>query len=94
MKRIIVACGSGVATSETVAAKLRRLLEQKGVQEVEVEAININILEKQIKHADIYVAITPFKQENFPIPVFSGMAFLTGFGQEAELKKIIEEINK
>jgi hypothetical protein len=40
------------------------------------------------------VAITPFKQENFPIPVFSGMAFLTGFGQEAELKKIIEEINK
>ena len=94
MKRIIVACGSGVATSETVAAKLRRLLDQKGVQNVEVEAININVLEKQIKRADIYVAVTPFKQENFPIPVFSGMAFLTGFGQEAELKKIIEEINK
>ena len=60
----------------------------------EAEAININVLEKQIKRADIYVAVTPFKQENFPIPVFSGMAFLTGFGQEAELKKIIEEINK
>ena len=88
MKRIIVACGSGVATSETVAAKLRRLLEQKGVQNVEVEAININALEKQIKRADIYVAITPFKQENFPIPVFSGMAFLTGFGQEAEIEKV------
>ena len=94
MKHIIVACGSGVATSETVAAKLRRLLDQKGIQDVEVEAININTLEKRIKHADIYVAVTPFKQENFPIPVFSGMAFLTGFGQEAELAKIVEELSK
>ena len=94
MKHIIVACGSGVATSETVAAKLRRLLEQKGIEDVEVEAININTLEKRVKHADIYVAVTPFRQENFPIPVFSGMAFLTGFGQEAELAKIIEELGK
>ena len=94
MKHIIVACGSGVATSETVAVKLRRLLDQKGIQDVEVEAININTLEKRIKHADIYVAVTPFKQENFPIPVFSGMAFLTGFGQEAELAKIVEELSK
>ena len=94
MKHIIVACGSGVATSETVAAKLRRLLEQKGIEDVEVEAININTLEKRVKHADIYVAVTPFRQENFSIPVFSGMAFLTGFGQEAELAKIIEELGK
>ena len=94
MKHIIVACGSGVATSETVAAKLRRLLEQKGIEDVEVEAININTLEKRVKHADIYVAVTPFRQENFPIPVFSGMAFLTGFGQEAELARIIEELSK
>ena len=94
MKHIIVACGSGVATSETVAAKLRRLLDQKGVQDVEVDAINIKDLEKRVKHADIYVAVTPFRQENFPIPVFSGMAFLTGFGQEDELAKIINELSK
>ncbi len=94
MKRIIVACGSGVATSQTVASKLKRLLDQKGVKNAEVEAININSLDRYVKSADMYVAITPFKQDDFPIPVFSGMAFLTGFGQEAELKKIIDEINK
>ena len=93
MKRIIVACGSGVATSQTVASKLKRLLQQRGVQ-AEIEAININSLDRYVKTADIYVAITPFKQENFPIPVFSGMAILTGIGQEAELQKIIAEIKK
>ena len=94
MKRIIVACGSGVATSQTVASKLKRLLEQKKIKNATVEAIDIKSLDRYLKNADIYVAITPFKQEDFPIPVFSGMAFLTGFGQEAELQKIIDQINK
>lgn len=29
MKRLIVACGSGVATSQTVASKLTKLLDEK-----------------------------------------------------------------
>ncbi|HJB54425.1 MAG TPA: PTS galactitol transporter subunit IIB, partial [Candidatus Olsenella avistercoris] len=32
MAKIVVACGSGVATSEMVAAKLTRLLEAEGVE--------------------------------------------------------------
>ena len=31
MKKVIVACGSGVATSQTVASKVNRLLKEKGV---------------------------------------------------------------
>ena len=29
MKKVIVACGSGVATSQTVASKVNRLLKEK-----------------------------------------------------------------
>ena len=40
MKKIIVACGSGVATSQTVASKLDKLLKGKGVP-AHVEAVDI-----------------------------------------------------
>ena len=40
MKRIIVACGSGVATSQTVASKVQRLLNERKV-DASVEAVDI-----------------------------------------------------
>lgn len=48
MKRIIVACGSGVATSQTVASKLERELDKKGLR-VKVEAVDMKALEHHLK---------------------------------------------
>lgn len=92
-KKIITACGSGVATSSTIAKKVERLLAQKGVKNP-VEAINISDLGRRVKDADIYICIAPAKQEDFPIPVINGMAFLTGIGQDKELQKLIDLIKK
>ncbi|MDT2660747.1 PTS sugar transporter subunit IIB [Enterococcus hulanensis] len=91
MARIIVACGSGVATSQTVASKVTKLLKAKGYKEV-VEAVDIKSIKQHIKNADIYIAITKPKEE-YPIPVFNGIAFLTGMGMEEELEKIIAVID-
>ena len=46
--RIVVACGSGVATSEMVAAKIRKLLEAEGV-EAEVVAVEIAEVERALR---------------------------------------------
>ena len=92
MARIIVACGSGVATSQTVASKVERLLSEKGIRAT-VEAVDIKSLSTFIKNADVYIAITKPK-ETFDIPVIDGIAFLTGMGQEKELDRIIEAIKK
>lgn len=92
MAKIIVACGSGVATSQTVASKVERLLEEKGIKTT-VEAVDIKSLSTFIKDADVYIAITKPK-ETFGIPVINGIAFLTGMGQEEELDKIIKAIQK
>lgn len=92
MKKIIVACGSGVATSQTVASKLLRLMDSRGVK-VEVEAVDMKSLDQHIKNADAYVSIVK-PQKDYGIPVFNGVAFLTGVGMEQELDKIIEFINK
>lgn len=91
MKKIIVACGSGVATSQTVASKVGKLLKEKGVK-AHVEAVDIKSLKTHMKDADVYIAITQPK-EDYPIPVINGIAFLTGVGMEEELNKLIKAIS-
>ena len=54
MKKIVVACGSGVATSQTVASKINHMLEDDGIRAT-VEAVDIKSLENIIDSVDVYV---------------------------------------
>ena len=92
MKQIIVACGSGVATSQTVAGKVNRLLKQRGV-DAKVEAIDLKSVDRYMHDSVAYIAITKITKE-YPIPVINGIAFLTGMGQEKELQKLIDICNE
>ena len=88
MKKIIVACGSGVATSQTVASKVNRLLKENKV-DAQVEAVDLKSVDRYMDSSVADIAITKIDKE-YPIPVINGIAFLTGVGQDAELKKLIE----
>jgi galactitol PTS system EIIB component len=93
MKTIIVACGGGIATSQTVAVRLEGLLADQGLGgEVAVEAININSIPTYIKSADVYVSIAQSGEEAYDIPTFSGIPFLTGMGAEDEFAKILSAL--
>ncbi len=94
MKRIIVACGTGIATSQTVATRIQTLLENEGITGFKSEAVDIKAIESEVKHADIYVSIVPNSKLNkdLGIPVFDGIKFLTGMGQKEELEKIIKAL--
>ena len=92
MKSIIVACGSGVATSQLIASTLKSLLAERGI-EASVEAVDLKSLDLYLTTADIYISIVNESRE-YPIPAFNGIPFLTGMGQEEELEKIIQELNK
>lgn len=90
MKRVIVACGSGVATSQTVASKVQRLLKERNIP-ANVEAVDIKSIDIHVKNASAYIAITKPDKE-YPIPVCNGIAFLTGVGMDAELEKVIQAV--
>ena len=87
MKKVIVACGSGVATSQTVASKVTRLLNERQQSHIKVEVIDLKSLD--IKDSAAYIAITKVDKQ-YPIPVINGIAFLTGMGMEQELQKVID----
>ena len=90
MKQIVVACGSGVATS-TVASKVNRLLKENNIP-AEVLAVDIKSVDRYIAGSCAYIAITKVTKE-YPIPVINGIAFLTGVGQDAEFKKLVDAVN-
>ncbi len=96
MKKIIVACGSGVATSQNVATRLTAILEEKGVTGFKVEPVDIKNIHAEIERADIYVSLVPAEsnKRGYSIPVFDGIKVLTGMGLDEEIDAIIAEINK
>ncbi|MBC9131399.1 PTS sugar transporter subunit IIB [Frischella sp. Ac48] len=89
MKKVIVACGSGVATSQTVASKVTRLLKERNLDDIKVEVVDLKSVDTHIKNSAAYIAITKIEKQ-YPIPVINGIAFLTGINMDAELQKIIE----
>lgn len=91
MKKIFVACGSGVATSQTVASKIGNMCEDEGL-DVSVEAVDIKSLESIIDQCDIYVSIVSTGANTFSVPTISGIPFLTGMGMDEEFDKLKEFI--
>lgn len=87
MKKIFVACGSGVATSQTVASKVASMCEDEGLN-VSVEAVDIKSLESIIDQCDIYVSIVPTGTKDWGKPTVSGIPFLTGVGIDDEFEKL------
>lgn len=95
MKRIIVACGGGIATSATVATKINNRLADAGLKGQAIcDAVDIKSLESEFPTSDLYVSITPVRGQviDAPIPVINGMPLLTGVGAAACFKQICETL--
>ena len=94
-KVIFVACGSGVASSETAAYKLRNKLKERNLHNLaEVKVVNFRQLKSISKQCDILVHIAPNDPTDYGVPRVNGVPFLTGFGLEPvmdEIEKLIKE---
>lgn len=98
-KKLIVACGSGVATSTTIAEKIKSRFEDDGVH-YPVEAVDYKSILNELPQASIYVYIAMPEQEvldeaeRLGVDVFPGVPFLTGMGVDAIYEQIVEATKK
>lgn len=90
--KIIVACGSGVATSQTVASKVNRLLKEKKV-DAEVTAVDLKSVDRHLAGAAAYITIVNEATQR-DVPMINGIAFLTGMGQDEEFQKLLTAIEE
>lgn len=84
--KIVVACGTAIATSTHVAMKLKELLEKRGkrIHTVQCRVIEVPTL---VDGASAVVATSQVPYD-IHIPVFDGIPFLTGIGIEEVIDKI------
>ncbi|MBS6105285.1 MULTISPECIES: PTS sugar transporter subunit IIB [Anaerococcus] len=94
MKKILVACGAGIATSTAVITKIKNLLDQNGYQnQYTIKQCKISETPSLSDNADFLIATTA-KPSNLNCDFISGVPFLTGMGKEATEKEILDLMKK
>ncbi len=91
-KRVLVSCGTAIATSTVVAKAIEEGLAARGIPVVtrQCKAAEVPALAKDF---DLVVTTTPVPQ-NLGIPVIQTLAFLTGIGKDQVLDQIAEILRK
>lgn len=84
--KIVVACGTAIATSTHVAMKIKELLEERGLK---IHTIQCRVPEVPMlaPDADLVVATAQVPYD-IDVPVVDGIPFLTGIG----VKEVIDKI--
>ena len=90
MKHLILACGSGVATSTAVANKISELLDKNGYKgQYQITQCSIQDAKSKCANADMLIATT-VAPADLPCPYVNGVPFLIGMGTEAAEKQILD----
>jgi PTS system galactitol-specific IIB component len=91
-KRVLVACGTAIATSTVVAKAIEEGLAARGIQVItrQCKAAEVTALAKDF---DLVVTTTPVPTD-LGIPVIQTLAFLTGIGKDQVLDQIAEILRR
>ena len=86
MKKILVACGTAIATSTVVAKKLEERLSALGL-EVKIDQCKASEVGARASSYDLVVSTTEVDDAKGK-PIIRTLSFLTGVGIEADVQKI------
>lgn len=92
MSKIVVACGTAIATSTHIASKIKSELEKNNIK-MTITQCRISELESVVNEDDIVIT-TSAVPLNVKAKVFNGIPFLTGISENTLLKDILTEIKK
>ena len=90
--KILVVCGSGVATSMHAAFKLQQYFDEEKIL-VHIDGAGNNELESRAPNYDIIVSTT-MVTANTDKPVFSAIALLTGIGEKELAAEVIAKVKE
>ncbi|MDD3186286.1 MAG: PTS sugar transporter subunit IIB [Anaerostipes sp.] len=94
MKRILIACGSGVATSTVANQKISSYLDENGYEgQYKIDQCQVSEVVEKSGDYDFCVATTVVSGEP-KCPVLPGLPILTGMGLDKLFADISEEMKK
>ena len=89
--KIIIACGSGVATSTMIASKVEDLLKKLGLK-AQVIQCSLTEVEGYLDGATLVVTAMGRLEVKSDVPVVVALPYITGMGAEAtdaEIERIL-----
>ncbi|PQF20806.1 PTS sugar transporter subunit IIB [Enterococcus mundtii] len=94
MKKLLIMCGTGVATSTVVTNKVKEWLKEKGLTE-QVKLYQSKVADEmnKIDEYDIIVSTTVVP-DSIKDRVIMGLPLLTGIGTDAMYAEIEKKINE
>ena len=88
MKTIIIACGSGIATSTMISANVEEILNDANIAH-EIIQCSIPEIESYESRADLIISTSQL-QRAYSVPSVVGIGFITGKDSEEAKKEILE----
>lgn len=90
MITILVACGSGVATSTLAAEEVKSVCSEYGITSYKINKCSMSELPSEMPHADVVLTTNNYKGD-IGKPHMSVAGFITGINEVA-LRKTLGEI--
>ena len=92
IKKILVACGTGIATSTLVVMKLDSIFKERGYK-AKVVFSTCSVAELESKAPNYNLIITTAQcSKKLQTKVILGVVFLTCIGMEPVIKEIVEHL--
>ena len=93
MKKVIVACGGAVATSTMAAEEIKDLCADNNI-DIEIVQCRVNEIDTYISDEVALICTTAKVDRTFgEIPLFHGMPFISGVGDDELRAQILEVFN-
>lgn len=89
-KKILVACGTGIATSTVVNGEIENLCKEHNI-DANIIQCKVSEITSYADNADLLVTTTIIKKE-YPFPVINARAFLTGIDLDEAREEILKEL--
>lgn len=78
--RILVSCGTGIATSTLAADKIKRLLKIRGIEVTTSSCKAVEVVSKISSFRPHAIVSTTHVSAKLPVKVFNGLPLLSGVG--------------
>ena len=87
-KRVVIACGAGLATSTMIVGKVEEILREAGI-DYSITQAQIYELDAYDGSADLFVTSMKVDEAKYQTPVVVGTPFLIGINEEEIKDRII-----
>jgi galactitol PTS system EIIB component len=88
-KRVLVVCGTAIATSTVVAMKLDEILKKNGVN---AEIRRCMTSEAKTASRDVDLIVSTTQVPGVSVPVISGIPFITGVGSDRVAEEVVQRL--